>query len=93
MKINIVSGATYFPEKVSQNKPAEVPDSAGGATSGSPRFEDVLRGRLSPEETAAIKAIFGQLAAGETGENGEDDFSIAGKLGAIPRGRFVDIKI
>jgi len=95
MKINIVSGATYYPTKINKNinRAAE----AGGQKNIEPNkisnFEKILFDKLNAEEATEIQKLFGDFHIDEAGKNFGKNNWFAGKLGAIPRGKFVDIKI
>lgn len=95
MKVNIVSGATYYPTKITNN--INRATETGGQKNIEPNkisnFEKILFEKLNADEAAEIQKLFGDFNIDKTGKNVGSNNSFAGKLGAIPRGKFVDIKI
>ena len=94
MKVNVISDATYYPAKIGrQAKSGHEIQSAGVKSREASRFEKFFLERLSSEEATAIQKLFGDFKIEDVGKNLSGNISIAGKLGSIPRGSFVDIKI
>ncbi len=95
MKINIVSEATYYPAKVRENahKAAESGGQKSQEAGKTQPFEKILFDKLSSEEATAIQKLFGDFHINDVRRDLDGNNSFAGKLGAIPRGKFVDIKL
>ena len=95
MKVNLVSGATYYPARVGQKSNAEAgrPVDRKTEPQQASRFEKLLLERLSPDEAIVIGKLFGQFKINSAGEPKPGGLTSSDQAGSVPRGKFVDITI
>jgi hypothetical protein len=94
MKTYIISDTTYYPSRINRHEDSEkTGKSAQGKGREETLFEKIFAEKISSDEVAAIRNMLGDSKIEEIGKKLDGNFSVAGKLGAIPRGSFVDIKI
>jgi len=95
MKINLVSGATYYPARVGQKSNVEAGRPVDRKTQPlqASRFEKLLLEKLSPGEATAISKLFGEFKIDSAGDLKPGGSTSGDKTGSVPRGKFVDIII
>jgi len=95
MKVNLVSGATYYPARVGQksNVDAGRPVDRKPQTQQASQFEKLLLEKLKPDEATVISRLFGEFKINSDGELKPGGLSSGEKTGSILRGRFVDITV
>ncbi len=95
MKINLVSGATYYPASVGQKSNVEAgrPVDRKTQPQQASRFEKLLLEKLSPNEATAICKLFGEFKIDSAGKPEPGGLTSSDKTGSVPRGKFVDITI
>ncbi len=94
MKIDLISGATYFPARAAGSKPRAMPQpQAAKKPDATGKFEAVLKEQLKPSEAAEIQKLFGDFKVDKNGAPLDRDARVEGRLGSIPLGKFIDIKI
>ncbi len=85
MKIELLSGATYFPSRVTPNSKIDneqkVPEQK--AAGSKEQFKNFLLENLSPKESGAIQKLFGEIQARENNK----------AVSAIPLGSLIDITL